>query len=282
MLTRIDRVLISARDAGATAARLAELLDAAIERTDTIEVLNAHRFTLRIGDSVVEILEPNGAGPVADHLASGRGGPFAAGVATANIHAVRRRLAEHGVVTTAIGPDQHWACGSRLGIPGLGIVISPGEPARRPVGLLSNIYEVTHLTATPAAATARLAELFALDARSFVPIESERYGYRGVLTLFDPDRLHRVESIHPYDAGKTMARFFTRFGPCLYMCYAETDRLPELRARLKRLAPAAWTGSDDDDNGLFIHPKATGGLMIGVSRTSYAWTWSGHPERVTA
>ncbi|NJN52707.1 MAG: hypothetical protein HC809_14075, partial [Gammaproteobacteria bacterium] len=63
-------------------------------------------------------------------------------------------------------------------------------------------------------------------------------------------------------------------------CYAQTQRLPEIRERLKALAPGDWTGSDDNDDGLFIHPKATGGLMIGVSRTSFAWSWSGSPDRV--
>ncbi len=50
------------------------------------------------------------------------------------------------------------------------------------------------------------------------------------------------------------------------MCYGETDRLPELRERLKQLAPRDWTGSDADPNGLFVHPRALGGVMLGVSR----------------
>ncbi len=77
-----------------------------------------------------------------------------------------------------------------------------------------------------------------------------------------------------------MGRYFERYGPTLYMCYGETDRLPELRERLKELAPRDWTGSDTDDNGLFVHPRALGGIMLGVSRTTYAWTWSGFPDRV--
>lgn len=279
MLDRIDRVLVTARDAGAVAARFVELLDAAVDHTDTIDILNAHRYTLRLGDAAIEILEPKGPGAVADHLDSGRGGPFAAGVATPNIHAVRRRLAEQGIVTTTIGPEQHYVCGDRMGIDGLNLVISQSASRKR-VGLLENLYEVTHLTPAPDEAAQRIASLFALDARHFVPIESHQYGYRGLLTLFHPDALHRIETIHPFDAEKTMGRFFSRFGASLYMCYGETDRLPELRERLKSLAPRDWTGSDDNDNGLFIHPRALGGLMIGISRTTHAWTWSGHPERV--
>ncbi len=281
MLTRIDRVLITARDAGATAARLTELLDAAVEHTDTVDALNAHRYVVRVGDALIEILEPKGPGAVEDHLASRRGGPFAAGVATRNIHGVRRRLAEEGIVTTTIGPEQHYVCAKRLGIAGLSVVISQSAQRRR-VGLLQNLYEVTHLTDDPRAATARFASLFGLDPRHFVPIASDTFGYRGTLTLFNPEALHRIESINPHDGTKTMGRYLQKFGPCLYMCYAETDRLPELRDRLKQLAPKDWTGSDEDNDVLFIHPRATGGLMIGVSRTTHAWSWSGYPARVMA
>jgi hypothetical protein len=48
-------------------------------------------------------------------------------------------------------------------------------------------------------------------------------------------------------------------------------------------APDNWTGPRDGTaDNLFIHPKALGGMMLGVSRATHAWTWSGHPERVVA
>ena len=147
------------------------------------------------------------------------------------------------------------------------------------VGLMKNLYEATHLTGDADQAIADIARVFGLDAANFVPIRSEQYGYDGALTLFDVNELHRIETIHPFDANKTMGRFFNRFGPSLYMCYGETDDLGAVRERLKALAPGDWTGSDDNDDGLFIHPKALGGVMLGVSRTSHAWTWSGYPER---
>jgi hypothetical protein len=277
MLTRIDRVQITAHDAAAVANRWVELLDARVERHDSIAVLGADRIVISIGDSEVEILQPTGTGPVARHLAAG-GGAFAAGVATHNIHRLRRRLAEAGIVPTQIGP-QFFIDAGRLGIPGLNVVISV-DVARPRTGLLMNLYEVTHLTEDPAGTAIAIARLFGLDAKHFVAIRSDNFGYDGTLTLFDSNALHRIETINPFDRTKTMGRYFNRFGPTMYMCYGETDRLPELRERLKKLAPRDWTGSDADPNGLFVHPRALGGIMLGVSRASYAWTWSGHPDRV--
>ncbi len=277
MLTRIDRVQITTQDAAAVADRWVELLDARVARRDTIDVFGAQRTVVSVGDAEVEILQPIAPGPVARHVAAG-GGAFAAGLATRNIHQMRRRLAEAGIVPTQIG-QQFFIDAGRLSIPGLNVVIS--SDAQRPsTGLMTNLYEVTHLTDDPPGAVASIARIFGLDARNFVPIRSEAFGYDGTLTLFDPNALHRIESIHPFDAAKTMGRYFARFGPSLYMCYGETERLPEIRERLKRLAPRDWTGSDEDSNGMFIHPKALGGIMLGISRTTYAWTWSGYPERV--
>ena len=148
------------------------------------------------------------------------------------------------------------------------------------MGLLSNLYEATHLTNDANQSTRDIARVFALDAEAFVAIDSDTYGYEGSLTLFNPSALHRIESIHPYDVSKTMGRYCEKFGPSMYMCYGETDDLPALREQLKTVAPDNWTGSDDNNDGLFINPRALGGVMVGVSRTTYDWTWSGYPDRV--
>ena len=275
MLERIDRVLITAQNGAAVANRWCTLLDGVVDRIDTVPALAAHRTVVRIGDSEVEILEPTGSGPAADHLAVGRGGPFAAGFATRNLEALRTRLGDRGV---DMG-NQLYLDEKALGIPGLNVVVSPYVDRPR-TGLMQNLYEVTHLTSDTPAASRAIAEVFGLDASAFVAIRSDQYGYDGMLTLFSSDALHRIETINPFDRSKTMGRFFERFGPSLYMCYGETDQLPALRERLKELAPGDWTGSDDNPDGLFVHPRALGGVMLGVSRTTYAWTWSGYPQRV--
>lgn len=278
MLERIDRVTLTARDAAAVAGRWCQLLDAVVDRRDGVPALSARRIVIRLGDSEVEILEPTGEGPVAEHLASGRGGVFAAGACVRDLGALERSLASKGIAARRLA-GQLFLDELTLGVPGLRMVLSPSTSRDR-VGLFTCLYEVTHLTGDAPHTAQTLAMLFGLDRRAFVPIRSEQFGYDGSLTLFRPDALHRIETINPYDRNKTMGRYFGRFGPGLYMCYAETDDLPKVRERLERLAPHDWTGSKADNNGLFIHPKALGGVMVGVSRTSYAWTWSGHPDRV--
>ncbi len=54
------------------------------------------------------------------------------------------------------------------------------------------------------------------------------------------------------------------------------------RAMGKSYAPGDWSAApfDGATDTLFVHPKALSGLLLGVSRTSVAWRWSGHPERV--
>jgi hypothetical protein len=276
VLTRVDRVQIVVADRKATAARLFRLLGAEEARQDRIETLAARRHVLRLGASEVELLEPDGEGPVADFLRTTRGGLFSAGAATEDLDGVRHRLRQHAVDLID--------CGGQLFLPqagpGLRMVIST-ESAHAPVGLARRLYEVTNLVDDFAAASARLAAVFGLDSQHFVPIKSAEFGYEGVLTLFRPDQLDRIEIITPTDLAKTMGRFFQKRGPVLYMCYVEADDVGGVRERLLEHAPQDWTGprSGAIDN-LWIHHSALAGGMIGVSRTTHAWLWSGRPERV--
>ncbi len=281
MLTRVDRVQLVVPNRGAAATAFRRLLDAAIVREDRVRGLAAQRSVVRMGSSEVELLEPDGAGPVADYLAATQGGLFAAGFATPDMAHLRAELASSGVAYSDEG-GQLFLAPEALGLPGLRAVISAA--ADRPAaGLVRHLYEATLLVQDCAAAVRAAASRFGLDAAHFVPIRSAEFGYEGVLTLFDPDRLDRMEIITPNDPGKTMGRFFARRGASWYMCYAEAADLRVIRARLLEHAPHDWTGPrDGTPENLFIHPRALGGMMLGVSRTTYAWTWSGHPERVVA
>ena len=280
MDARIDRIQGVVSDAKPAAAAWQRLLGAETVRDDAVKALGARRRVLALGESEIELLVPDGAGAAADFLAASGGGLFAAGVAVADPAALRARLAARGAAAVSEG-DQLLLSPGALGSAGLRVVVSPLAERRR-VGRARFVYEVTHLCDDPPRAVARFADLFGLDPANFVPIRSEPFGYEGTLTIFHPDRLDRLEIIRPFDATKTMGRFHARRGDGLYMAYAEADDPAAIRAQCVAHAPRDWTGPRDaavPDN-LFLHPRALGGTMLGVSRTTFAWTWSGHPDWV--
>lgn len=281
MLTRVDRVQVGTNQPDMVADQWVQLLDAREVGRDKITALAADRITLDVGDCQVEVLSPDGEGRIQAHLRANPSGPFAVGFATQNLDELKTRLTDQHTGFTSEG-NQIFIDESDVAVPGLRLVISQ-DKSRSRQGLMRNLYEVTHLTSEEQDAASIFAGVFCLNADHFVPIESDNYGYKGCLTLVNPDELDRIEIINPYDLDKTMGRFFTRFGPSLYMCYGECDNLPLLRSRLEELAPNDWTGSREGHlDGLFIHPKALGGVMLGVSRTTFAWSWSGNPDRIEA
>lgn len=85
------------------------------------------------------------------------------------------------------------------------------------------------------------------------------------------------------DPASAMGRWVAKHGDSLYMCYVETDDVPaiigRLAARGARFTPRGPDAATERD-GLWLHPNALCGLLLGVSRTSVAWEWSGRPELV--
>lgn len=73
------------------------------------------------------------------------------------------------------------------------------------------------------------------------------------------------------------------FQDILYMCYAETDDVDAIIRRLgrhhTRFTPRGGDALTERD-GLWIHSSARSGLLLGISRTTVAWEWSGRPELV--
>lgn len=284
MLERIDRVQLVVPDRGKAAEGWRDLLGAEIAGMDTVQCLNAHRTSLRLGRGWVELLSPDGSGAVADALGNRGAHLFSAGVSTKDLKDVLAILKTHGV-TPVVEGEQAFVDPGQTANPGLRVVISSDESLEK-VGDIEFFYEVTLLAGDSHAVSDHVAALFGLDGDVFVPINSERYGYDGVLTLFHPDRLHRFEAITPTDPAKTMGRFFDRTGDSYYMAFAESGALFEIEQRA--LARGAGYTSDPpaEDRGgaaintLFLHPSALGGMMLGISRPTQAWQWSGHPERV--
>lgn len=283
MLTRIDRLQLAVPDRKSASEGWVALLGAEAAGDDRVACLAARRSRYRLGDGCIELLEPDGAGPLQEAVGRRGGHLFAAGAATADLDALVARLRSVGAPPT-VENEQAYLGADATGI-GLRVVLS-GDETLEPVGDVAFLYETTLLAADAPAAVDRCVELFALDASAFVPIDSKHYGYAGTLTLFHPDRLGRFEVIAPNEPQKTMGRFFARFGASLYMAFAESaelaaieERTQERRAGMTAEPPAERREGRSADT-LFLHPSALGGMMLGISRPTQAWQWSGHPERV--
>jgi hypothetical protein len=280
MLDRVDRIQVAVTDRAAAAVAFRRLLGAEPVREDAVAPLAARRTVLRLGASEVELLAADGPGPVADHLRLVGPGLFAAGFASSRIDDLRVRLVRDEVAF-AEAEGQLFLPPEATGGHGLRCVLSPARGEVAPGALVSFLYEVTNLVEDAGATSTRYADLFGLDQARFAPIESAEFGYRGVLTLFDrATRLDRVECITPYDGAKTMGRFMRKRGESLYMCFAEARDLAPIVARLEEHAPGDWSNGAPAGDTLFVHPRALAGVLLGISRETVGWLWSGHPERV--
>jgi hypothetical protein len=276
MLEHVDRMQLAVTDRAAAVETYAAVFGAEKVREDEVRALAAKRTVVHAGRSEFEFLEPAGVGPVQAYLNQWGEGLFAAGFSTNDVDALARRLDAKGVAYQAgggqlfIAPDQ---------TPGLRMVISR-EEERPMVGLLRYLYEATNLIDDHAAAAAFYADAFGLDASRFCPITSGEFGYTGQLTLFNPpDRLDRIELSQITEPDKAMGRFKTRRGQSLYMCYAEAEETPPISERLeKRGMRFAGNVLRRPNDSIFVHPATFHGMLMGISRTNVAWTWSGRPE----
>jgi hypothetical protein len=283
MLDRCDRVQIAVRDAAKAAARYAELLGCQIARCDSSRHLAAKRTILAVGESEFELCEPDGAGLTQDFLGRRGEGLMTAGYSTVDLDRMVRRWEGLGVPYERDGEQLYVGTDVTFGLP---MVISDSSYRPR-VGPVSFLYETTNALLTDWHRVAAVyAGLFGLDPTRFSEIGSDRFGYVGTLTLFDPpNRLDRIELSQVTDNIQSMGRFAHKHGDSLYMCYVETHDWPALRDRLL-VANARYTprGSDPatDPDGGWVHPKELHGLLLGISRTGLAWEWSGREDLVPA
>lgn len=285
MLKTIDRIQIATRDAEGAAGVWADVLGAERVSEDRVAALGARRVSSRLGKGFIEFLEPDGPGVIADALqARKRAHLFAGGVSAPDFDAAVRHVESKGVEVAIENGQAFLNPEIFVGVPSP-LVLSPFE--ERPLaGAIDFFYEVTLLAPDALGVVSRIADLFGLDASFFKQIESDRFAYTGVLTLFDPDDLHRFEVITPTSGETTMGRYFNRSGPSYYMCFAETSDM----LGIERHCAAAGLGITVDRpegrspeagaDQAWLHPQTLGGVMLGLSRPTMAWQWSGHPERV--
>lgn len=281
MLDRVDRVQIAVADRASAVAGYCSLLGAEVARESKSAYLGAKRTVLAVGESEMELCEADGEGRVAEILRKRGQGLMGAGFSTGDPEALKRRILSLGYAPTQDGdqfyldPEQHF---------GMRFVISKTKPRLR-TGPVSFLYEVTNtLTSDWRLAASQYSSMFGLDPTRFSAIHSERFKYDGTLTLFNPPgRLDRVELSQVNTSESAMGRWAQKWGDSMYMCYVEAHDFPAVVARLKehraRWAPRGGDQATEKD-GLWVHPSALCGLLLGVSRTTLAWHWSGRPEQV--
>jgi hypothetical protein len=284
MLDRCDRVQIAVHDATKAAQRYGQLLGCEIARHDHSRRLSAKRTILAVGESEFELCEADGAGPTQDFLAERREGLMTAGYCTADLDSMVKCREGLGVPYEPDGEQLNLGADVTFGLP---TVISQSTYRKR-VGPVSFLCETANtLISDWRRVAAVYAGLFGLDPSRFSAIGSERFGYIGTLTLFDPpDRLDRIElsqvtgNVHPMD------RFAHKLGDSLYVCYVGVHDWPNLRGRLleanARYAPRGSDPVTEPDGGWVLHPREQHGLPLGVSRTGVAWEWSGREDLVPA
>ena len=221
MLERVDRVQLVVKDRQAAARTFGEVLGAQPAREVPSAYLGATRLILAVGSSEVELCEPSGPGPAADHLRSQGEGLMTAGFSTRDMAALRANLERHGCRFAAEGTQVYLEPSETLG---MRVVVTP-DAARPAVGHVRHLYEVTNtLISDWRAAADRYTRIFGLDPSRFSPIASERFGYVGTLAMFNPqDRLDRIEISQVTNSKSAMGRWVARRGDSLYMCYVEAD-----------------------------------------------------------
>ena len=279
MLKRVDRVQIAVANLHAAEKIAADTFGAELLRRDTAEPLNASRSTMQAGSSLIELLAPAGAGPVKDFVDRWTNGLFGVGFSVDDLDAAARHLQVEGIKFDR-GAGQLFIDSTATGF-GMRVVLSTHHE-RAPVGAIKWIYETTNVVGDWRAASARYTRMFRLNPAIFVPIESKEFGYTGTLTMFDaPARLDRIEISQIINPAGAMGRFHQKRGDSLYMFFVETDDADAIAKRLESRG-ARFAAHTRDAAGLaelFIHPSSFLGVLVGVSRTEHAWTWSGDLDR---
>lgn len=278
MLKRVDRVQVAVADLDAAEKVSNSIFGAEPLRRDEVAPLHAHRATVQAGSSLIEFLQPAGAGPVKDFVDRWGQGLFAAGFSVDDLDAAAHHLKGQGAKFDQASGQLFVDPSSTFG---MRVVISP-KHERVPVGLIKWIYEVTNVVADWKAAAEKYTRLFGLDASKFVPIESKDFGYTGTLTMYDsPARLDRIEISQPTKNDLAMGKYHGKRGDSLYMFFVETEDVSAIAKRIEATGSKAnvWRKDEAGAAEMFIHPSQFLGVLVGVSRTDVAWIWSGDPER---
>ncbi len=275
MLKRVDRVQIVVRDRAEAQSAASAIFGAEFVRDDEVNLLGARRTVCQVGASILEFLEANGAGRIADFARQRGGGLYAAGFSVAELEEAAALFNRTGIKFEREGGQLFLDSMTTCGMP---TVVSTFQELS-PVGAIKWMCEVTNVVADWRATAERYTRIFGLDSSKYVPIEHADFGYTGTLTMFDaPARLDRIEISQPTRAA-AMGQFHRRHGDSLYMFYVETNSVEAVADRLREREGRFTPRKEGLHDGLWIHPTAFCGVLVGVSRTNVAWRWSGDPGR---
>ncbi|MCB4321524.1 VOC family protein [Alcaligenes sp. 13f] len=282
MLHSVDRILVAVRSLDDAEANYANLLGATQAEDFVSSFLSARVRRMDLGSTQVELCEPKGDGPVKAYLDAWGEGLFYGGVCVKDLLRYEQQLRDGGVSVVRADDRLYLETDDLHGLP---LVVSEAQERSRASGPVEFLYELTMVLRSPWQKVAeRYTAGLGLQEDRMVGITFERFGYTGTLMMFQRDRLDRIELSEAHDPAFAMGRFSAKRGDALYMCYVQTDDLADVIARLEAHGKK-WTRrtqTPQERDGLWIHPSALNGVLMGVSRHSLAWQWSGRPDWVEA
>jgi hypothetical protein len=282
MLHTVDRILVAVRSLDDAERNYRNVLAATVLDEFDSPYLQARVRRMALGSSQVELCMPTGPGAVQQHLDTLGEGLLRGGVTTPDLSACEHWLQAQSVRFDKADGRLYPHSADLYGMP-LAISAAPETLAKRASGPIEFLYELTMvLKSSWKDVAAHYAQRLALAPEHMVDITFARFGYEGTLMLFDPERLDRIELSEAHDPAFPMGRFSAKRGDALYMCYVQTDDLAQVIERLDQHGHryTRRTQTPQERDGLWIHPSALNGVLMGVSRHSLAWQWSGRPDRV--
>ncbi|MGE4533870.1 VOC family protein [Halomonas sp.] len=282
MLEKVDRILVVVNDLDAAQKNYSNILGASPVCDYRSNFLSSDVRVMELGKSWVELVKPDGDGPAMRRLQRSGEGLLFGGVSVTDIGLFSDHLERKGI--------NHSKADGRIYIGGeqlYGLPLTVSESDAQSLGqknaLTAFLYELTVVLKTKWTKVADdYSDYLGLDAGRRVGITFPRFGYEGTLLMFDDEHLDRIELSEAHDPTYPMGRFSSKHGDGLYMCYVETNDISDIIARLERHGSRYVRRTDTpiERDGLWIHPSVLNGVLMGVSRKTLAWQWSGKPHWV--
>src|SRR5437879_9260994 len=97
MIKRVDRIQIATSDRNSAEQSAAGVFGAELIRRDEVGPLHAKRSTMQAGTTLIELLEPDGAGPVQDFVSKWESGLYGAGFSVADLNVAASDLQKRNV-----------------------------------------------------------------------------------------------------------------------------------------------------------------------------------------